>query len=171
MLSIGMLKKPWIWSAWMSIVSTRSAPAEIMSATTLDEIETRAERGRRSWRAYPKYGMTAVTRFADARLIASVRMRSSSRFSSTERRWLPSNDAHVGWTTKASLPRTESISSTITSPSLKRSTIALPSGMFRCPTISFESVGLADPANTIIDACRACDGSPTNRSTLSSTSL
>ena len=52
MLSMGMLKKPWIWSAWMSIVSTRSAPAsEIMFATTLAEIETRAERGRRSWRA------------------------------------------------------------------------------------------------------------------------
>ena len=52
MLSTGMLKNPWIWSACRSMVSTRSAPAsDTMFATTLAEMATREERGRRSWRA------------------------------------------------------------------------------------------------------------------------
>jgi hypothetical protein len=47
-----MSKKPWICSACRSTVSTRSTPTlTIMSATTLAEIGTRAERTRRSWRA------------------------------------------------------------------------------------------------------------------------
>jgi hypothetical protein len=52
MLSTGTSKKPWIWSACRSIVSTRETPTEVsMLATTLALMPTRAERGRRSWRA------------------------------------------------------------------------------------------------------------------------
>ena len=52
MLSTGMSKKPWIWSACRSIVSTRSTPTvSSMLATTLALIGTRVERGRRSCRA------------------------------------------------------------------------------------------------------------------------
>jgi hypothetical protein len=51
-LSTGTSKKPWIWSAWRSIVSTRSMPtAASMFATSFALIATRAELGRRSWRA------------------------------------------------------------------------------------------------------------------------
>jgi len=39
---------------------------------------------RRSWRAYPKYGITAVTRAAPARRQASASIASSMRCSSTE---------------------------------------------------------------------------------------
>src|SRR3954462_15190435 len=54
MLSTGMSKNPWIWSACRSMVSTRATPTEAsMFATTLALIATRAERGRRSWRAAP----------------------------------------------------------------------------------------------------------------------
>ena len=42
-LSVGMSKKPWIWPAWRSTVSTRSAPAVvIMLETSLAEIGVRA---------------------------------------------------------------------------------------------------------------------------------
>ncbi len=52
MLSTGMSKKPWIWSACRSMVSTRETPTVCSRlATTLAEIGTREERGRRSWRA------------------------------------------------------------------------------------------------------------------------
>src|SRR6218665_208175 len=51
MLSTGMSKKPWIWSACKSMVSTRATPTACsMLATTLALIGTRVERGRRSWR-------------------------------------------------------------------------------------------------------------------------
>ena len=41
-LSTGMSKKPWIWAAWRSMVSTRSAPAEVsMLATSLAEMGSR----------------------------------------------------------------------------------------------------------------------------------
>jgi hypothetical protein len=51
-LSTGMSKKPWIWSACRSTVSTRSVPtAPNIFAATLAVIGTREERGRRSWRA------------------------------------------------------------------------------------------------------------------------
>ena len=50
-LSVGMSKKPWIWPACRSRVSTRSAPAStIMLATSLAEIGVRGP-GLRSWRA------------------------------------------------------------------------------------------------------------------------
>ena len=52
MLSTGMSKKPWIWSACRSMVSTLFTPTACsMLATTLAEIGTRVERGRRSCRA------------------------------------------------------------------------------------------------------------------------
>jgi TonB-dependent receptor len=53
-LSVGISKKPWIWPAWRSRVSTRSAPAWVIRlATSLAEIGVRGP-GLRSWRAYPK---------------------------------------------------------------------------------------------------------------------
>src|SRR5262245_28549179 len=33
-LSTGILKKPWIWPAWRSTVSTREAPAAVMTSAT-----------------------------------------------------------------------------------------------------------------------------------------
>ena len=50
-LSVGMSKKPWIWPAWRSTVSTRSAPARVIRlATSLAEMGERGP-GLRSWRA------------------------------------------------------------------------------------------------------------------------
>ena len=50
-LSVGMSKKPWIWPACRSTVSTRSAPARVMRlATSLAEIGERGP-GLRSCRA------------------------------------------------------------------------------------------------------------------------
>ena len=91
-----------------------------------------------------------MTRSADARLMASVRISSSISFWSTDRCWFPLEDAQVGWTTNTSLPRTESMTSTITSPSLKRPTIALPNGIARCETISSANARFALPVKTII---------------------
>ncbi len=49
--STGMSKKPWIWAAWRSIVSSRSAPAVVIRlATSLAVIGTRGL-SLRSWRA------------------------------------------------------------------------------------------------------------------------
>ncbi len=50
-----------------------------MSATSLAVIAERVARGRRSWRAYPKYGTTAVMRAAEARRQASTITSSSIR--------------------------------------------------------------------------------------------
>jgi hypothetical protein len=50
-----MSKNPWIWSACRSSVKSLFTPATVsMLATTFAEIATRALRGRRSCRAYPK---------------------------------------------------------------------------------------------------------------------
>src|SRR5688500_133625 len=57
--------------------------------------------------------------------------------------------AHVDCSTKTSLPRTFSSSSTITSPSLNCETVALPSWMFSCRATDCASFGLALPVNTI----------------------
>ena len=85
-----MSKKPWIWAACRSTVITRWTPAVTsMFATSLAVIGTRPS-SLRSFRAYPKYGITAVTRPADARRSASMRIRSSIRLSFT---W-----GHVDWT-------------------------------------------------------------------------
>jgi hypothetical protein len=57
--------------------------------------------------------------------------------------------AQVDCSTKTSLPRTFSSSSTITSPSLNFETVALPSWMFSCFATDCASRGLALPVNTI----------------------
>src|SRR5690242_909711 len=138
MLSTGMLKKPWIWSACRSITITRLTPTVVsMSATTFAVIGTRAERGRRSCRAYPKYGIAAVTRAADARFSASTITRISIRLSLV--------GAHVDCSMNTSRPRTFSSSSTITSPSEKRPTTARPRLMFRCRHTASASLGFALP--------------------------
>ena len=63
------------------MASTRSAPAiDTMFAISLALIATRGW-SFRSCRAYPKYGMTGVTRAALARLAASMRSSSSIMFS------------------------------------------------------------------------------------------
>ena len=62
-----------------------------------------------------------------------------------------STGLQVDCTMKTSLPRTESSISTITSPSLKRPTLALPSGMLRRATISSASGRFALPENTIME--------------------
>ena len=77
MWSTGFWKKPWIWPACRSIVSTRSAPAASSIRAT-----RRAEIGSRgadflSWREYPNQGVTAITRCAEAPTAASI-MNSSS---------------------------------------------------------------------------------------------
>ena len=72
MWSTGMVKKPWIWPAWRSIVRTRSAPASwSMSATSRAEIGSRG-RALRSWREYGNHGMTAVIRLAEASFAAWI---------------------------------------------------------------------------------------------------
>ena len=113
-----------------------------MFATSFAAMATRVARGRRSWRAYPKYGTTAVTRFADARRQASVIISSSIKFSA---------GGDVDGTMKTSRPRTFSISSMLTSPSLNRPTSARPNCTCRCRATSCASAGLALPVNTAID--------------------
>src|SRR5258705_4208758 len=83
--------------------------------------------------------MTAVMRFAEARLKAS------SIRSSSIRLLLPG--AQVDWITNTSPPRTFSLTSTLLSPSLNVSTIAWPSGMFKCRQISRASGRFELPAN------------------------
>src|SRR6185312_10735719 len=142
-LSTGMSKNPWIWSACRSTVRTRFTPAEtIRFATSLAVIGTRAARWRRSCRAYPKYGTTAVMRPALARRRASAITSNSMRLSLV--------GGQVDCTMKTSRPRTFSINSIATSPSLNLLTWALPSGRVRRAAILCTSCGLAFPANTII---------------------
>ena len=112
-----------------------------MFAATFALIATRAERGRRSWRAYPKYGIAAVTRAAEARFKASTISSTSIRLSFA--------GAQVDWSTKQSLPRTFSRSSTMISPSENLPTVAWPSGMLNLRTTACASSGLAFPVKTI----------------------
>src|SRR6185369_15783643 len=149
-----MSKNPWIWSACRSIVSSRFTPElTSMLATTFAEIATRALRGRRSWRAYPKYGIAAVMRAALERRSASDMIMTSMSVSLV--------GAQVDWRMKQSLPRTFSRSSIITSPSLNFETVALPSWMFsRCATFC-ASFGFAVPVNTIrLSKAMGLPGSP-----------
>src|SRR4030066_965197 len=85
--------------------------------------------------------MAAVMRPAEARFSASTITITSIRVSL------------VGWqvdcSTNTSLPRTFSRSSTITSPSEKRDTVARPRWILRWRTTSLASRGLAFPLNTI----------------------
>ena len=90
----------------------------------------------------------AVTRFGEARRTASSMISSSIKFSLVGRQ--------VGCTMKTSWPRTESMISTRTSPSLNRPTRARASDMLRWRAISRASGGLALPENTIIES----DGRP-----------
>ena len=100
MWSTGIVKKPWIWPAWRSIVSTRSTPASwSMSATSLAEIGSRGF-AFRSCREYGNHGMTAVIRFADASFAAWIISTSSIRFLST--------GGEPVWTMKTSAPRIDS---------------------------------------------------------------
>src|SRR5690348_338515 len=141
-LSSGMSKKPWIWSAWMSTVSTRSVPTtSIIWAATFAVIGTRAARSLRSWRAYPKYGITAVTLAAEARFSASTSTSSSIRFSA--------DGAQVDCITNTSWLRTFSSISTCTSPSENLPTTALPSGSPSVCATSSASLRLALPENSI----------------------
>ena len=78
---------------------------------------------------------------AEARFSASTITSTSIRLSLV--------GVQVDCSTNTSLPRTFSSSSTITSPSLKRPTVARPSWMFRCCTTSSASFGFALPVNTI----------------------
>src|SRR5215472_4338780 len=79
-------------------------------------------------------------RAAEARRAASTITSSSIR--------LPFAGGQVDCTMKTSRPRTFSISSMLTSPSLKRPTEARPSGICRLRAMSCDSAGLALPANS-----------------------
>ena len=100
MWSTGSVKKPWIWPAWRSIVTTRSTPAiSSASATSLAVIGSRGA-DFLSWREYGNHGTTAVIRFAEASFAAWIMISSSTRWSFTG--WFPD------WTMKTSLPRIDS---------------------------------------------------------------
>src|SRR6476619_5441614 len=87
------------------------------------------------------YGIAAVTRAADARFNASTSTSTSIRLSF--------GGEQIDCSTNTSLPRTFSSTSTMTSPSENRPTLALPKWMFRCCTTSAASFGVALPVNTI----------------------
>src|SRR5437763_10834849 len=89
--------------------------------------------------------MTALIRSAEARLSASTMMSSSIRFSLV--------GAQVDCTTNTSRARTFVLTSTVTSPSEKRPTVAAPSWMPKWPAISCASAGLAFPVNTMKSGC------------------
>src|SRR5205809_296888 len=91
----------------------------------------------RSWRAYPKYGTTAVVRAALARRAASIRNSSSIQFSA---------GGLVGWMMNTSRPRTFSSILTKISPSAKWRIVTAHSGCPRCCAISSASGRLAVPA-------------------------
>src|SRR6202051_5214859 len=80
-------------------------------------------------------------RFADPRRQAAVIIKSSIKFSA---------GGFVDCTMNTSRPRTFSINSTLTSPSLKRPTSARPNCTCKCGVISFASDGFALPVNTAI---------------------
>src|SRR3990170_33772 len=84
--------------------------------------------------------MTAVMRAAEARRIASIITRSSTRCSFT--------GGEVGWRTKTSSPRTLSSMLMRTSPSAKRERVISPRGMSRESQTSWASAGLPAPVNT-----------------------
>ena len=100
MWSTGIVKKPWIWPACRSIVSSRSTPASwSMSATRRPEIGSRGL-ALRSCREYGNQGTTAVIRLAEASLAAWIISISSITFLST--------GGQPVWTRKTSAPRIDS---------------------------------------------------------------
>src|ERR1051325_9670929 len=86
--------------------------------------------------------MTAVIRRADARLKASSIRRSSIRWSLV--------GVQIDWRTKTSPPRTFSVISTWTSPSLKRPTSAWPRGTPTYRAIASASGGVEVPPHIFI---------------------
>ena len=95
-----------------------SAPAAlIMFATSLAPMDTRGL-SLRSWRAQPKYGITAITLLAEARFAASIDRRSSMRLSV---------GGKVDCRMKQVAPRTLSAKKGTNSPSLKWVTSSGPS--------------------------------------------
>src|SRR3989304_4408218 len=84
--------------------------------------------------------MTAVMRAAEARRMASMITRSSTRCSFT--------GGEVGWRTKTSSPRTLSSMLMRTSPSAKRERVISPRGTSRESQTSWASAGLPAPVNT-----------------------
>ena len=87
---------------------TRFTPAAInMLATNLAPMATRGL-SFLSWRAKPKYGITATMRLALARLAASININNSNKLS---------EGGKVDWTMITSLPRTVSSMLTANSPS------------------------------------------------------
>jgi hypothetical protein len=100
------------------------------------------ERAFRSCRAYPKYGMTAVIRPAEARRQASMSSSSSMRLSLT--------GVQVDWMMKTSDPRTTSLMVMAVSPSLNFPTTAAPSGNPIFAAISSASGRLELPAKILM---------------------
>jgi hypothetical protein len=123
------------------MASTRSAPAiDTMFAINFALIATRGW-SFRSCLAYPKYGMTEVTRAALARLAASMRSSSSIMFSA---------GGLVGWMMYTSRPRTFSSILTNSSPSAKRLSVTWQSGWPRWAATSSARGRLADPLRSSI---------------------
>ena len=80
-LSTGISKKPWIWPACKSTVTTLSAPAlAIKLDTNFAEIDVRGTTFL-SCLAYPKYGITAVIFLAEDLFNASMHSNNSIRLS------------------------------------------------------------------------------------------
>ena len=99
-------KKPCIWPAWRSIVTSLSMPATSSSSAT-----SRAEIGSRgadflSWREYPYQGQTAMIRCAEACLAAWIMSNSSisESFGVSPSR----SEAQIDWMMKRSAPRIDS---------------------------------------------------------------
>ena len=100
MWSTGTLKKPWIWPACRSIVTTRSTPAlSSASATSFAVIGSRGA-DFLSCREYGYQGITAVIRLAEASLAAWIMISNSRRWSLT--------GTFPDWTMKTSQPRIDS---------------------------------------------------------------
>src|SRR5581483_6126917 len=141
MWSTGIVKKPWIWPACRSMVSTRSAPASwSMSATSRAEIGSRGF-AFRSWREYGNQGITAVIRFDEPSFAAWIISSSSMTFRSTGR--LPV------WTMKTSEPRIDSRYRQYVSPFANVSSCTSPSSTPSFSAIRFASSGCDRPEKTI----------------------
>src|SRR4051794_11257382 len=141
MWSTGIVKKPWIWPACRSIVSTRSAPASCSrSATKRAEIGSRGF-ALRSCRAYGNSGTTAVIRFADASFAAWI-MKASSMM-------LRSIGGQPVWTRNRSAPRIDSSYRTYVSPFANVSSSIAPSSTPMCSAIRCASSGCERPDTTI----------------------
>ena len=100
-------KKPCIWPAWRSIVTSRSMPATSSSSAT-----SRAEIGSRgadflSWREYPYQGQTAMIRCAEA-LLGGVDHQQQLHERVVGGEPLALVSRQIDWTMKRSAPRIDS---------------------------------------------------------------